>query len=157
MAKRRPRSPAPPPERRTIAERWRAFRDSTGLSQDEWAKLLGCSRTRVFQLETGKVAVSADDIAIVLKRYPQLNVTALVTGTLPSDYPSASFQYFLADLAHVADAIGAQDGRILTAWRHDHAQILHLYEALKSRNLKPTDSHARELVTTTLRGLMSRI
>jgi DNA-binding XRE family transcriptional regulator len=157
MPKRRRRTPPPPPERRAIAERWRAFRDSTGLTQDEWAKLLGCSRTRVFQLEMAKVAVSADDIAIVLKRFPQLNVTALVTGTLPSDYPSAAFQYFLADLAHAADALGSQDSRILTAWRHDHAQILHLYEALKSRNLKPTDSQARELVTTNLRGLMTRI
>ena len=157
MPKSRTRAPKALSDRKAIAQRWRAFRESVRARQEDWAKLLGCSRTRVVQLERGDVSLSADDIATLLKRYPQLNVTALVTGIEPSDYPSASFQYFLADLGRAADAIGVHDGRILTAWRHDHAQLLHLYEALKSRSLKPTDPEARDLVTTSLRGLMTRI
>lgn len=61
-----------------IAQRLRVIRQIQGVSQAEFARRLGISRMQVSQIETGKIAVSADVLSKIASMY-HINLQTIVS------------------------------------------------------------------------------
>lgn len=151
-----PRSPKD--HRSAVAKTVRDWRSEAGLNQDEVAKLLGWSLSKVVRIETAQVSLTVDDAKALAKAYRQDNphaVERLLYGTKASrkrewfaaykKYMSPAYQE-LVSYERSASEIGSVNSflmpgllqtpeyaRELLSLRHSGKQLQMLLDARKER------------------------